>query len=125
MLELQSAEEVAAALTTVQEVTDICRSIDALTGNVQKCVQVIKKASNRMTGLDGLLTTYRQYSALVYSSTIEVTSLDTFHSLSRWQSYRLDRIQGVIHSNWTVQMNVAHETKSLSPTSEEHGRFQS
>jgi len=81
LLELQSPEEVAAALTSVQEVTSACLRIDGLTGNVQKCVQIIKKAGKRLQGLEALLRDYRQYSALVYSSSLQVESFEAFQIL--------------------------------------------
>lgn len=83
LLELQSPEEVAAALISVQEVTATCLSIDTLTGNVQKCVQVIKKAGKRIQGLETLLREYQQYSALVYSSSIQIETFEAFQVLSR------------------------------------------
>lgn len=81
LLELQSPEEVAAALTSVQEVASACLRIDDLTGNVQKCVQIIKKAGKRLQGLEGLLRDYRQYSAIVYSSTLQVECFEDFQAL--------------------------------------------
>ena len=83
LLELQSPEEVAAALLSAQEVTATCLRIDTLTGNVQKCVQVIKKAGKRIQGLETLLREYKQYSALVYSSSLQVETFEAFQALSR------------------------------------------
>lgn len=83
LLELQCPEEVAAALMSVQEVTAACLRIDTLTGNVQKCVQVIKKAGKRIQGLETLLREYQQYSALVYSSSTQIETFEAFQALSR------------------------------------------
>lgn len=103
MLELQSAEEIAASLTTLQEVLTICDRIDSLTGNAQKCVHVLKKSAQRIEGLQGMLTEYRQYSAIVYTSSVSVESFAAFQAMSRYGVCRLERVQAVIEAAVTTK----------------------
>ena len=96
LVELQSPEEVAARLASVQEAEAMCRRIDELTGNAQKCVQVLKRAKCRVAGLDSLLVEYQQYSALVYTSSVDLPSFSSLQSLPKYSPARPDLIKGLL-----------------------------